>query len=139
MMSYVDNKYISRLPHWLRWLSLPIVVFLAWVIATAAIGIFLWFTRLFLGGPIESWLNWLHYFVAQPGGASYLTVIAGVYCAPRHHFIVALILGAIFAMLNGMSIVIMSETGFDAGLLVAFISGVAGAGLAIVHVKDQDR
>jgi len=136
---YLNNKYFSRLPPLLRWLFLPFVVVLAWLIATAAIGLFLWFTRLFLDGLIAHWLNWLHYFVLQPGGASYLTVLAGVYCAPKFQFIVALILGALFAIINGMAILVMSEMGFDLGLLVAFVSAIVGAGLAIVHVKDQER
>ena len=46
-MPEFKNKYFDRLPHWLRWLLLPVVVILTNLLATAAIGIVLWIKLMF--------------------------------------------------------------------------------------------
>jgi hypothetical protein len=136
-MPEFKNKYFDRLPHWLRWLLLPVVVILTNLLATAAIGIVLWIKLMFSGAADGSWINWLIFYVIQPGGASYLTVIAGVYCIPKHHFVFALILGAIFALFNGMAIIDLSEARVNIETLVAVTCGTLGAGFAILEVKNK--
>ena len=136
-MSDIDSNFFDRFPNWLRWLFLPFVVIAIYLIATAVIGVFFWLTRVFMGASDNSWMGWVHYYILQPGLASYGTVLVGSFCAPSQKFVTSLILGGLFAILNGMGIMLMTETGFDFGLLITFFCGTLGAGIAVLNVKEE--
>ena len=61
--------------------------------------------------------------------AGYITV------APTKKFATSLVLGGLFATMNGMGIMDITILGYDFGMLVAFISGTVGAGIAVYQVK----
>lgn len=136
-MSDVDSNFFDRFPNWLRWLFLPFVVIAIYVIATAVIGIFFWLTRVFIGASDDSWMGWAHYYIIQPAAGCYVTVLIGSFCAPSQKFATSLILGGLFAILNGMGIMVMTELGFDFGMLTAFFCGTLGAGIAVFKVKEE--
>lgn len=136
-MSDINDNFFSKFPNWLRWLFLPIVVILSYVISTALIGILLWITRGYIGASDNSWMGWAHYYVVQPGVACYATVMASAYCAPSNSFTISLIIGGLFAILNGMGIMSMTALGFDLGMLTALVFGTIGAGIAIYQIKDE--
>lgn len=110
---------------------------MSYVISTALVGIFLWFTRGYIGASENSWIGWTHYYVVQPGVACYATVLASAYCVPSNKFTISLIVGGLFAILNGMGIMSMTSLGFDLGMLIALVFGTIGAGVAIYQIKDE--
>ena len=134
----MQPSFFDKFPNWLRWLVLPLVVIACFFIATAAIGLFFWFSRSMIGAGDSGWMYWLQYYVLQPGLAIYASVICGVYCAPKYHFNTALVLGVIFIILNSMSLIILTETGFQFGVFVALLSGIMGAVIAIKETKEEE-
>ena len=137
-MPRMKASFFDKLPNWLRWLLLPIVVVVSFIIATAAIGVLFWISRAMIGAIDSGWMYWLQYYVLQPGLSIYASVITGVYCAPKYHFNTSLIIGILFIFLNGMSLFILLEEGFQLGVFVALLSGVIGAAIAIKDTKVME-
>ncbi len=133
----MNSNFFDRFPKWLRWMLLPVAVVAAYIISTAVIGVILWLTRGFIGATDDSWMAWGHYYVIQPGISCYATVLAGSYCAPSKKFATSLILGILFAVLNGMGIMSMTTLGFDFAMFTALIFGIIGAGIAVYQVKEE--
>ena len=136
-MSGLNNNFFDRFPNWLRWLFLPFVVVFTFFAATAAIGVIFWFARISSGVSENSVLGWLHYYVAQPCVGGYAFVLIGSFVAPTKKFATSLVLGGLFATMNGMGIMDITILGYDFGMLVAFITGTVGAGMAVYQVKAE--
>ena len=131
-------SFFDKLPNWLRWLLLPIVVVVSFIIATAAIAVLFWISRAMIGETDSGWMYWLQYYVLQPGLTIYASVISGVYCAPKYHFNTSLIIGILFILLNAMSLSLLLEEGFQLGVFVALLSGITGAAIAIKDTKEME-
>ena len=137
-MTRMKASFFDKLPNWLRWLLLPIVVVVSFIIATAAIGVLFWISRATIGETDSGWMYWLQYYVLQPGLSIYASVISGVYCAPKYHFNTSLIIGILFILLNAMSLSLLLEEGFQLGVFVALLSGITGAAIAIKDTKEME-
>ena len=137
-MTRMKASFFDKFPNWLRWLLLPIVVVVSFIFATAAIGVLFWISRATIGETDSGWMYWLQYYVLQPGLTIYASVISGVYCAPKYHFNTSLIIGILFILLNGMSLFVLLEEGFQLGVFVALLSGVIGAAIAIKDTKEME-
>ena len=137
-MPRMKASFFDKLPNWLRWLLLPIVVVVSFIIATAAIAVLFWISRAMIGETDSGWMYWLQYYVLQPGLTIYASVISGVYCAPKYHFNTSLIIGILFILLNAMSLSLLLEEGFQLGVFVALLSGITGAAIAIKDTKEME-
>ena len=122
-------QFVERLPKWLRWIFTPIVVIISFV----AIGLlsqgFVWLQSRMFGLGDDAWLEKIWFNILAPGVTGYFTVMAGVIFAPSNKKIVALVCGALFIMLAGISLLGLLNSADWWGMLnvIATVGGIGGA------------
>ena len=131
-------KFVEKLPKWLRWILCPISSVLALFIVSVLTRLFIWFQSNMLGMGEGAWFDEIWKNLIAPGITGFATIYVGVYVAPSHKKIVSLVLGALFVMLGGISLLGMLGDRNWWGLLnVIFTIGGLGAGIYFTFEEEE--
>jgi hypothetical protein len=116
---------VEKIPHWLRWILIPIVSILAMIFLNVLLELpinYIGFGDGLYGSVQRNTIN--------AAAVGFIAIYAGVYVAPNRKEIVSLILGALYVLLGSMSVWIgISKS--DYWIIINIISSIFGIGVAI--------
>lgn len=111
MQEYI-NQLILRLPHWLRWVLVLPIAFLADLVAQVIYRLWFWFVPFQSIHPYTDELAWRFF-------APLVFVLVGTKMAPRHWFIVACVLIGFKSVIALVNIAILGNYLANGGSLSA--------------------
>ena len=124
---------MSKIPAWLRWITLPIVPVIT-IVLVHLLGTLVGKFVLFMG-PHGMNENWLTYLIV-PAISAFCCVIAAGFWAPKSQELVCLIVGCICLSLMGVSTFITLFLTFEWPQLIAVVSSTAGFTVAIFQANE---
>ena len=134
---------MEKLPNWLRWaLILPFSI-LALLIIYPIVKIGNNICNSFFIGPDKSpWIQLMTSFLSN-GASSAGFVYAGAKIAPRHNFVVSVILAIILGFILGISFISQVMLGNKSStpwleLIIAIIAGFVCAIATVKHFHDEE-
>jgi hypothetical protein len=129
---------VEKLPHWLRWILVPLSAVLALIIVNTIARIFFWIQSRFLGLGEGAWLEliWRHILTGSLTGFSVIYISALV--APAGKKVTSLVIGALFVMIASVSILAALEKK-DFWAAVELVCTITGLGIGIYTVFEQEQ
>lgn len=126
---------VERLPAFLRWILIPLVSVLGYVLVSLIVniaGLIITFISADRGGfGINFWT-----YLISPGLSGYFAVYSSAIIAPSGKRVTAIIMGGTWFVLAG----IFAYTSIVVGQwsnLIAVVSTVVGCGIALAHVQRE--
>ncbi len=129
---------LSKLPVWLRWLLVPIAASLSLILVGLIAGIFFWLQAKFLGLGEGAWLYLIQKSVLAGGIAGFSVIHFGVIVAPSGKKVTSLVLGALFVMMGGLSLLIALEKR-DFWGAAEVVSVIVGIGIGVYTVFETEH
>jgi hypothetical protein len=128
-------NFIERLPSFLRWVLIPLVSVLGYVLVSLIVnlaGLIMTFISAERGGfGINFWT-----YLISPGLSGYFAVYSAAIIAPSGKRVTAIIIGGTWFMLAGIFAYTSIVTGQWSNL-IAVVSTVVGCGFALTHVQRE--
>lgn len=123
----------------LRWIAIPFASLLAMLLAGVLAGVFLWLNNMgssWYTGESPTRLAEIITLLIKDGVAGFAFVYAGVYTAPSHKNVVAIVLATVLTMFSIGSIILTFYLGRDYFSILGAIVTVIGAVFAVSQAKN---